>query len=82
MMGNHVQNGALREFGNRVLTQQNKAALELNSEQIMRSIRDLEDTAHLICDIEVNPIQLNIHDKYHQIPEKDVRQKIEMNKTE
>ena len=60
MMGTHVQNGALREFGNRVLSQQNKVALDLNREQIMRSIRDLEETAHLICDIEVNPIQLNM----------------------
>ena len=59
-MGTHVQNGALREFGNRVLSQQNKVALDLNREQIMRSIRDLEETAHLICDIEVNPIQLNM----------------------
>ena len=59
-MGKHVQNGALSEFRNRILTQQNEIALRLNQEQVARSISELEDSAHLICNIRTVPKQLNV----------------------
>ena len=54
-MGKHVQNEAEKEFGNKILTQQNEVALNLNHEQIARSISELENTAHLICNIQTVP---------------------------
>ena len=59
-MGKHVQNGALSEFRNRILTQQNEIALRLNQEQVARSISELEDSAHLICNLRTVPKQLNV----------------------
>ena len=58
-MGKHVQSRAWSEFGNKISKQQEGIALKLNHEQIERSISALEDSAHLICNVQIDPKQLN-----------------------
>ena len=44
---------------NKISKQQEGIALKLNHEQIERSISALEDSAHLICNVQIDPKQLN-----------------------
>ena len=59
LMGKHVQRRAWSEFGNKITHQTEGLALKMNQEQIDRSIRALENSAHLICDVLTDPKQFN-----------------------